>query len=65
MTILDFYVDNMEIISILIEGLEMRTEINFFLADTKLFPDLVPMGINRTGCYSDNLRNVLGCFAFI
>lgn len=65
MTILDFYVDNMEINSTLIKGLEVRAEINSFLADAKLFSNLVPVGINRTGGYPDYLGNFLGCLAFI
>jgi len=65
MAILNFNVGNMEINSTLIEGLEMRAEIHFFLADTKLFSDLVSVGINRTGRYSDDPGNFLGCLAFI
>ena len=39
---LNYNVFNMEINSILIEGLEMRSEIHIFLADAMLFPDMAP-----------------------
>ena len=62
---MNFNLNNMEVISTLIEGLEMRAEIHFFLDYAKLLSDLVPVGVNRTGPYSDDLGNFLGCLAFI
>jgi len=65
MAILNKNVINVENNYILIEGLEMSSKIHIFIADAKLLPDIVPVGINRTGRYPHDLGNFLGCHAFI